>query len=45
MIDATDLGLIQVIDRPEDVVEAIFQHYETRGFEPSGKEREILLNL
>jgi hypothetical protein len=45
MIDAADLGLIQVIDRPEDVVEAIFQHYETRGFEPSGKEREILLNL
>lgn len=45
MIDAADLDLIQVIDRPEDVVEAIFRHYETRGFEPSGREREILLNL
>lgn len=45
MIDAADLDLIRVIDRPEEVVEAIFQHYETRGFVPSGREREILFNL
>ncbi|MCX7628032.1 MAG: TIGR00730 family Rossman fold protein [Methylophilaceae bacterium] len=45
MIDAEDLNLIQVIDTPKQVVEAIFKHYETRGFEPSASEREIQLNL
>ncbi len=45
MIDAADMGLVQVIDEPDRVVEAIFRHYETRGFEPSVHEREILLNL
>jgi len=45
MIDATDMNLIQTIDEPKKVVEAIFKHYETRGFEPSAKEREIQLNL
>lgn len=45
MIDANDLALIQVIDQPEQVVAAIFDHYETRGFAPSAHEREIQLNL
>ena len=45
MINPEDMDLIQVIDEPEQVVEAIFQHYETRGFEPSAREQEILLNL
>ena len=45
MIDPEDLDLIQVIDDPDEVVEAIFRHYEMRGFHPSPKEREILLNL
>ncbi|HEY3326966.1 MAG TPA: TIGR00730 family Rossman fold protein [Novimethylophilus sp.] len=45
MIDAADMNLIQVIDEPKKVVEAIFKHYETRGFEPSATEREIQLNL
>ncbi len=45
MIDPEDVDLIQVIDEPEKVVEAIFSHYETRGFEPSAAEREALLNL
>ena len=45
MIAATDLDLIQIIDKPEQVVAAIFKHYETRGFEPSAAEREIQLNL
>jgi uncharacterized protein (TIGR00730 family) len=44
-IDADDLDLIQVIDEPKDVVNAIFQYYETRGFEPSPSEREMLLSL
>jgi hypothetical protein len=45
MIDAQDMDLIQVIDEPAEVVEAIFKHYEKRGFEPSEEEREIQLYL
>ncbi len=45
MIDPADMDLIQVIDEPDLVVAAIFSHYETRGFEPSPQEREILFNL
>jgi uncharacterized protein (TIGR00730 family) len=45
MISAEDMNLIQIIDEPRQIVEAIFKHYETRGFEPSAQEREIQLNL
>ena len=45
MIAAEDADLIQVIDDPDLIVQAIFAHYETRGFEPSAAEREALLNL
>jgi uncharacterized protein (TIGR00730 family) len=45
MIDPQDVDLIQVIDEPADVVKAIFDHYEKRGFEPSASEREAQLNL
>jgi len=45
MIGPEDLDLLQVIDEPRRVVEAIFAYYEKRGFEPSAAEREILLNL
>ena len=45
MIDAQDMNLIQLIDEPEEVVAAIFRHYETRGFELSEAEREMQLNL
>lgn len=45
MINPEDVDLMQVIDEPDEVVEAIFRHYETRGFQPSAAEREILLNL
>lgn len=45
MIDAADMDLIKVIDEPKEVVEAIFNHYEKRGFEPSAAEREAQLNL
>lgn len=44
-ISAKDLDLIQVIDEPEEIIEAIFSHYETRGFEPSEQELKILLEL
>ena len=45
MISPGDMDLIQIIDDPEQVVAAIFKHYETRGFEPSAAERELQLNL
>jgi len=34
-----------VINEPEEVVEAIFRHYEQRGFMPLPQEHELLLNL
>lgn len=45
MIDIADLDLIQVIDEPQAAVEAIFKHYEGRGFTPLPDEHELLLNL
>ncbi len=45
MISPEDIDLMHVIDTPEQVVEAIFSHYEKRGFMPSPAEREIQLNL
>ncbi|HKK04403.1 MAG TPA: TIGR00730 family Rossman fold protein [Gammaproteobacteria bacterium] len=44
-IDAADLDLFKVLDEPQDVVDAIFSHYEHRGFEPSAEEEAILLDL
>jgi uncharacterized protein (TIGR00730 family) len=45
MIGAQDPELMQVIDDPQKVVDAIFDHYHTRGFEPSPAEREAELAL
>jgi len=45
MISPDDIDLMHVIDQPEEVLEAIFSHYEKRGFMPSPAEREIQLNL
>jgi uncharacterized protein (TIGR00730 family) len=45
MIAAEDLDLIQVIDDPKQIVEAIFKHYETRGFKLSPAEERIQLYL
>jgi uncharacterized protein (TIGR00730 family) len=45
MIDDTDCKLLQVVNEPQQVVDAIFAFYEKRGFEPSPAEREVLLNL
>jgi hypothetical protein len=45
MIAPEDIDLMQIIDEPEKVVDAIFSHYEKRGFMPSLAEREIQLNL
>ena len=45
MFDPEDMNLIQLIDEPEKVVEAIFKHYEARPFGPLPNEHEMLLNL
>ncbi|HYG31532.1 MAG TPA: TIGR00730 family Rossman fold protein [Methylophilaceae bacterium] len=45
MISPNDMDLMQVIDEPKQVVEAIFKHYETRGFEPSTIERQMQFYL
>ena len=40
-----DVGLIQLIDEPRAVVDAIFSHYERHDFDRPAAEREMLLNL
>lgn len=45
MIDAADMDLFRIADRPDEVVNCIVQHYGTRGFEPSDRERQALLEL
>jgi uncharacterized protein (TIGR00730 family) len=45
MIRPEDMDLIQVIDEPQRILEAIFDHYESRGFERLPEEHELLLNL
>ena len=45
MIGENDVGMMRVIDEPDAIVEAIFNFYENRGFQPSRDEREKLLNL
>ncbi len=44
-INAEDLKLMQLIDNPDEIVRAIFNHYENRDFEPSEEEQEILSHL
>jgi len=44
-ISEPDLDLFQVLDRPDDIIDAIFDFYEERGFEPTEEEEEIQLNL
>ena len=44
-ISPGDLDLILVLDKPEEVLQAIFQYYEKRGFEPSAEEEQTQLNL
>ncbi|UXY16030.1 TIGR00730 family Rossman fold protein [Chitiniphilus purpureus] len=45
MISEGDMDLMQLIDEPAAVVEAIFKFYETRGFEMSPAEREMQFSL
>ena len=45
MVGARDLEMMQMIDDPDEIVEAIFQFYEGRGFQPTQEERQRMLNL
>ena len=45
MIGEKDLELMQILEEPADIVEAIFNFYENRGFHPTREEREKMLNL
>ncbi len=45
MISPEDLDLIQLIDDPAKIVDAIFDFYQTRGFVPTQQEREKMLYL
>lgn len=44
-IDAPDLDLFSVLDDPQEVVNAIFSHYEHCGFEPTEEEARRMLDL
>ena len=44
-ISANDLNLFQILNDPKEVVDAIFDYYEHKSFEPSEREREKLLEL
>lgn len=39
-INPEDLDLLQIIDTPDEILEAIFSHYEESGFEPSHEDAE-----
>ena len=45
MANPADLDLIQLIDDPAQIVEAIFKHYEETGFELTPAERKVQLYL
>jgi uncharacterized protein (TIGR00730 family) len=45
MISPEDMDLISIIDTADEVVAAIFKHYESRGFDRLPAEHELLLNL
>ncbi len=45
VISETDLDLFVLLDKPQDVLDAIFGYYERSGFEPSAEEEEVQLNL
>ena len=45
MVGEHDLDLMQTIDDPDAIVEAIFRFYEGRGFQPTQEERQRMPNL
>jgi len=45
LISEQDLDLFKIIDDPDAVVQAIFDHYRSRTFEPSAEEQQRMLHL
>ena len=45
MIAASDLNLVQLIDEPSNIVDAIFAFYEAHEIEPSDEQRQRMLYL
>jgi uncharacterized protein (TIGR00730 family) len=45
MASAQDMDLIQIIDEPKQIVDAIFKHYESTGFELTPAQRKAQLYL
>jgi predicted Rossmann-fold nucleotide-binding protein len=45
LIEDRDLNLVQIIDEPANVVDAIFAFYEAHDIEPSDEERARMLYL
>ena len=45
LIDEKDMDLIQLIDEPANIVDALFAYYEARDIEPSEEERQKMLYL
>lgn len=45
LIEVSDLNLVQVIDEPANIVDAIFAFYEAHDIEPSDEERQRMLYL
>lgn len=45
LISPEDMDLMQIIDDPDEIVAAIFRHYENSGFSTLLPEHELLLNL
>ncbi len=45
VINAEDLNLFKIIDDPQQVVDAIFEHYADRSFMPNPGERALEMSL
>jgi len=45
LIEDKDLNLVQLIDEPANIVDAIFAFYEAHDIEPSDEERQRMLYL
>ncbi len=45
VIDKDDMGLLNVVNTADEVLDVIFRYYEETGFEASEAEQEIKLNL
>ncbi len=44
-VSAADLELMRIVDTPDEVLDIIFDHYATRGFEPSPEEARVMREL